>query len=80
MGEGHPDDDPLQAAFSFSPNSPVAGNPVNFNGNASTGNPGVYAWNFGADFSATRIFNNDFSGNAQLVTSINAAVLARSRR
>src|SRR5690606_26928827 len=39
---------------------------------------GIYAWNFGSDFSGTRIFNNNLGGNAQLVTSLNSGTLDAS--
>lgn len=37
----------LQAAFSFTPASPIVGQAVSFNGSASTGSPTGYAWDFG---------------------------------
>jgi PKD repeat protein len=37
----------LQASFSFTPAAPKIGDPVSFDGTASTGSPASYTWSFG---------------------------------
>jgi PKD repeat protein len=43
----------VNAAFSYSPQSPGAGESVSFNGSGSTGNIGSYFWSFGGGGSAS---------------------------
>ncbi|HVT57548.1 MAG TPA: PKD domain-containing protein [Thermoanaerobaculia bacterium] len=50
---GNPGGSPLQAAFTFSPAAPKAGDTVNFDGSSSTGAPTGYNWYFGDGASGT---------------------------